>query len=284
MSQIIVGVDESDGAATALRWAVDEGAVRGWAVKAVLAWDFLDQHHLDESFDPGFDQAAADKVLAAAVTRAVGDEAAEAIDKQAVCGRAVTVLTGQATGHDLLVVGARGMGGFTRLLLGSVSDHCLQTAACPVAVIRRTDAAAGARGRVVVGVDGSETAQRALHWALAEARLRSATLEVVHAWRLPIVGGMYATVALDDAVSEDLARHTVEAALAKEDLAGVTVEHTLLCASPAEALLNAAGCADLVVVGSRGLGGLKRVLLGSVSRQVAHHTHCPIVVVPPPDR
>src|SRR5690606_7278539 len=109
------------------------------------------------------------------------------VEQVAVCDLAPSALASTATPEDLLVVGARGLGGFKGLLLGSVSQRVLAEATCPVAVIR-PDAEQG-EGPVVVGVDASATARRAMQWAAGEARARGTTLRVVHAWNAPFVGG-----------------------------------------------------------------------------------------------
>ena len=137
--------------------------------------------------------------------------------------------------------------------------------------------------RIVVGIDGSEGARRALRWALEEAVLRHAQVEVVHAWHLPYVSGdPFVATAFDPALYEDAARTLLDNAVDREDISGLVAppERTLVCGSAAPALLDAGKAADLVVVGSRGLGGFTGLLLGSVSHQVAHHAECPVVVVP----
>ncbi|HET7720992.1 MAG TPA: universal stress protein, partial [Acidimicrobiales bacterium] len=137
MTGIVVGVDGSEGAATALRWAVEEGRIRGWPVTAVAAWALLDQRHVepDAPFDPdyGADDAAA--ALAAHVSDALGPERSALVSRRTVNDLPATALLQAAEGADLLVVGARGLGGFKGLLLGSVSQHCLHHAPCPVAVV-----------------------------------------------------------------------------------------------------------------------------------------------------
>jgi nucleotide-binding universal stress UspA family protein len=283
MSEIIVGVDESEGAAEALRWAVREGDLRGREVRAVLVWDYLDQHRLDgpDAFDPSYDETVAEKVLAEAVVRAVGPDAAEAVARTAVCDRAANGLIDQAKDAELLVVGARGLGGFKSLLLGSVSNQCLHHAPCPVAVVHTPFEPAPGPERIVVGVDGSATAQGALRWALAEARARAASLIVLHAWPVPVVGGPFTIMAFDPVVSERTAHEIVDDAVAAEDATDVDLHRVVVCGSAAPALLDAADEASLVVVGSRGRGGFQRLLLGSVSQQVAQHVRCPVVVVPP---
>jgi nucleotide-binding universal stress UspA family protein len=133
--------------------------------------------------------------------------------------------------------------------------------------------------RVVVGIDGSDTSQRALEWALVEARLRQAAVEVVHAWHPPLLRAPV----LEDPYGpfEELARNVVDAALQRADVSGLPVPvRTIRPGSGASVLLDAAKEADLVVVGSRGLGGFKGLLLGSVSYQMTHHAPCPVVVIP----
>ncbi|HEY8546966.1 MAG TPA: universal stress protein, partial [Acidimicrobiales bacterium] len=180
--------------------------------------------------------------------------------------------------------------GFKGLLLGSVSNHCLHHAPCPVAVIRHgaqvdgSDGADAGPERVVVGVDGSPVAQRALRWAIDEARARGARLDVVHAWSAPVVGGPFAIVAFEPTLAEQAANEIVDRALAAEDTTGVDVQRGVTCGAAAPALLAAAQGAGLVVVGSRGRGGFQRLLLGSVSQQVAQHAPGPVVVVPPDGR
>ncbi len=139
--------------------------------------------------------------------------------------------------------------------------------------------------KIVVGIDGSETAQRALEWAAAEARLRDARLVVVHAWQQPTAALMspYAALLADCATLEEAARHVLTDSVVEADLAGLAgkVEQLLVQGPAAPALIKAAQTSSLLVVGSRGLGGFAGVLLGSVSRQVAHEATIPVVIIPP---
>lgn len=137
--------------------------------------------------------------------------------------------------------------------------------------------------RIVVGIDGSDTARRALGWAVAEARLRQAQLDVVHAWQVPTVGVEPYTLAFDPQPFEEAARSVLSDAIDGEDMSGlaVAVHPVLLYAGAATAILQASEGADLIVVGSRGQGGFKELLVGSVSHQVTHHARCAVVIVPP---
>jgi nucleotide-binding universal stress UspA family protein len=134
-----------------------------------------------------------------------------------------------------------------------------------------------------VGVDGSDAARRALRWALEEARLRRAGLDVVHAWQAPYaVPSPFIRLALDPGVVEKHARAVLDRVVDAEDTRSqpAPVERILVQEGAARAVLDTAQGADLVVLGSRGLGGFKGLLLGSVSHHVAHHVRCPLVVVP----
>ncbi len=138
--------------------------------------------------------------------------------------------------------------------------------------------------RIVVGVDGSETASAAFRWATAEAVARGATVVAVHAWHDVYVGGEYpaASTMLVPTLYRDAAQGVLDAAVDLEEGGEprVTVERVLVHGSPAHALLEAAKGADMIVVGSRGRGGFGGLLLGSVSQQVVHHAPCPVVVIP----
>jgi nucleotide-binding universal stress UspA family protein len=147
---------------------------------------------------------------------------------------------------------------------------------------------ARATGRIVVGVDGSEGSLNALSWASREARLRDATLEVVVAWTYPIAV-LPIPVAPEppevEAIKKE-AHELIEGALAKvaDDVARVSVERRVVEGRTPEVLIERAKEADLLVVGSRGLGGFGGLLLGSASQQCALHANEPVVVVPSSDK
>jgi len=147
--------------------------------------------------------------------------------------------------------------------------------------------------KMVVGVDGSLGGLKALHWALEEARLRDASLSVVHAWMVPLIDALPEPWVIgspplgpsDDEVHDhlEIAAENVLAASVDEARSAepeLEIRGELAEAHPASALLEAARDADLLVVGSRGRGGFSGLLLGSVSAQCVHHASCPVVVVP----
>ncbi len=139
--------------------------------------------------------------------------------------------------------------------------------------------------QIVVGIDGSQGARRALEWAVAEASLRDAHLVVVHAWLEPAavaVGSVITAGGVEPEIFEQTAERTMADVLGAVDTTALPqgIERHVVAGAPARALLDAAKDADLLVVGSRGLGGFSGLLLGSVSQQVAHHATCPVVIIP----
>ena len=139
---------------------------------------------------------------------------------------------------------------------------------------------------IVVGVDHSEGAKAALRFAFEEAKLRQATLRVVHAWQYAFIGatgleGTYSALGGDIKELRDAAANDLEATLRESipDTDTVEVERRVVEDRPAAALVDESRGADLLVVGSRGHGGFAGLLLGSVSQQVAHHAACPVVIV-----
>jgi nucleotide-binding universal stress UspA family protein len=139
-------------------------------------------------------------------------------------------------------------------------------------------------GRIVVGIDGSDHSKKALRWALDEARLRDASLEVVSAWMLPVYATGYgfapgdlvdpkiigdgAAAQLDETVTE-VAGDATDVKLTRKSVEGMA----------AQVLVEEAEGADMLVVGSRGHGGFAGLLLGSVSQQCAQHASCPVVII-----
>jgi len=139
---------------------------------------------------------------------------------------------------------------------------------------------------ITVGVDGSAHSAHALEWAIKEASVRHAPVTVVTVHTVPMSGWTGSPITLpqdatDEEKAEKAAEELTQKAISKLDGAqpsSVTVR--AVSGFPAQELIEASRTADLVVVGSRGAGGFARLLIGSVSSQVVHHAHCPVVVVP----
>ena len=143
--------------------------------------------------------------------------------------------------------------------------------------------------KVVVGVDRSDGALQALRFACREARLRGATLRIVHTWELSagvVAGAPFVIGPLPDLQQglEQEANTVIEDLLQEvgAEAEGLAIEQQVVMGGAARVLLDEAKGADLLVVGSRGRGGFKGLLLGSVSQQCVHHAPCPVAVVHPP--
>lgn len=134
---IVVGVDGSEASADALRWAAKQAQLTAGEVHAVITWQTPSSYGFYVDYTD--DDAAADarKTLEKVVTKVLGEPPSAPVTLRVVRGQAAEVLTEASRSADLLVVGSRGRGGFAGMLLGSVSQHCVQHAACPVLVFRR---------------------------------------------------------------------------------------------------------------------------------------------------
>jgi nucleotide-binding universal stress UspA family protein len=175
-------------------------------------------------------------------------------------------------------------------LLGSTVTNVIHLATGPVAVVRPSEPAnqiaPESAGHVVVGVDGSPVAQQAVRFAFAEAALRGIGLLAIHAWTKPPHPGLPALEATGWLDWSVLKRHAVDVltesvAAAQPDFPEVPVTERVVNEQPGAVLVTASAGARLLVVGSRGRGGLAGLVLGSVSHGVLHRAHCPVVVIRP---
>ena len=285
--RIVVGVDGSAHARQALRFALAEAALRGARVVVVGSWAIPPLAATGVGMIPAFDLLrteladSASEVLSRELAEVADVAAGVEVEQHLAQGDAAGVLVEAAAGAELLVVGSRGRGGVTGTLLGSVSRACLHHAPCPVAVVH--DAGPTERSRIVVGVDGSPGASAALEWACAEARLRDVGVYAVCAydepWGIASLGmsSAAAVAELRTALAAD-AEGALDAAQATApEGVGVTGEAVQGAAGPT--LVSASDGSALLVVGSRGRGGFKSLLLGSVSQYCAAQARGVVVVV-----
>ncbi|MEU1878984.1 universal stress protein [Streptosporangium sp. NPDC020072] len=282
-----MGVDGSRSALEAVSWAVREAGLRRTGLRVVHvmpSWPLEAGEGTPHAEVGRWMREGAESTLEDALGRireAGGD--VEVTSELLPGGDPRRALIEAAADAGLLVVGSHGLGGFEGMLLGSVALGVAGHAPCPVAVVRR--APVQPRGRVVVGVDGSPAGADAVAFAFAEAETRGAELHAVHAWSRPIVGcGPFALADAEEAAQRE--RRALAEALAGqgERHPDVKVVEWLEYGHPVEALREASLEADLLVVGSRGRGDLKGLLLGSVSHSLLHHAACPVVVTPFPGR
>jgi len=193
---------------------------------------------------------------------------------------------------DLIVMGTRGLGGLKRALLGSVSSGVAAHAPCATLVVRPTTKKGGAApsiGRIMVAIDSSQNAQRALETAVDVAKGLNAELRIAHVvyvpalfWSMGVQGSAVPTQEIEDDAAK-AARLLVAKAVkyAKDSgIAGVKDELVTDLVSPAEGIVQLAERdeVDLIVVGTRGNGGFKKLLLGSVANSILHYAHCSVMV------
>ncbi|NLE98578.1 MAG: universal stress protein [Propionibacterium sp.] len=137
--------------------------------------------------------------------------------------------------------------------------------------------------RIVVGVDGSDESKRALEWAVEETKLRDGVLDLVYVYNPPFVPEGISSPEQADLIlkgPEREARRVLD--LFAKEAEGVKVEqHAVENSSPAHALVEQSKDATMLVVSARGLGAFRRLVLGSVSQQIAHHAECPVVIIRP---
>ena len=284
---VVAGVDGSESALEAVRWAAWEAHRRGVPLRLVSAFGWTAGHHLG---DPGLGtdylaallQQARNEVAAAAAA-AAGVAAELAIEQEVVTGFPVPVLNAEAARAQLVVLGDRGLGGFTGLLVGSVAVALATHAPCPVVVVRGLTPGAPPplEGPVVVGIDGSPTSEAALAFAFEAADLRGVPLVAVHTWTDYLESTMTAVLEGDAIDAEEHRLLAERLAGWGEKYPGVPVQRLVTRYRPARTLVEQSQHAQLVVVGSRGRGGFAGLLLGSVSHALLHHAGCPVAVVRP---
>ena len=289
---IVAAVDGSESARHAAFWAAAEADHRHLPLRIVNAvkipvapytgGGFVDQGFVDVLVRNGGDVVAG--------IRADITEIHPGLDVHGdvMVADPVTTLVAESESAVMLVLGSRGLGGFTGMLVGSTAVALVARGNCPVAVIRgRTpDGAPPVDGPVVVGVDGSPASEAAVELAFEEASLHGSELVAVHTWTEYSSDSAYAYArqfVLDwDAIE------TRHAEVLAERLAGwqekypdVMVDRVVTRDRPASALLERSADARLLVVGSRGRGGFTGMLLGSTSQALIYHATCPLLVARP---
>lgn len=266
---LVVGIDGSEASLEAVDWAADE------AVRHDVPLHLLHAAPADHD---------ASDLVAAASERARKSAPAVRLSSEVLSEDAASALVSDGRNALALVLGSRGLGGLTGLLLGSVSLAVAAHADCPVVVVRGgAEPRHGRFGCVVVGVEDGEGSGTAVEFAFREAHVRRCRLLAVHAWSVPVgnpgppgLSG-YALQALDRPPAQVLA----DALRGPEKrYPDVTVRSEVVEGSARQALLNSASGADLLVVGARRRHGHVGLQLGLVNHAVLHHAPCPIAVVP----
>ncbi|MBQ1073555.1 universal stress protein [Micromonospora sp. C31] len=284
-NEILVGYDGSADASAALEWALEEAGRSGRPVRLAYVFEWLTvAGWIGPGIAPGiWPDETARRQVEELVRKAAADASAAhpelTVTGEVFDGPPALVLQERSAQADLLVLGTRGHGGFGGLLVGSTAVAVAAHAHCPVVVVRGEAAAGGRTGHVAVGVDGSECSLLALGFAFEQAAARRVPLHVVRAWHPPTGQRPPSGPEAREAAAADRAELDEPLARWGATFPDVPVTVEVAEGRPASLLVDGSRNACLVVVGTRGRGGLTGMLLGSVSQQLVQHAHCPVAVV-----
>jgi nucleotide-binding universal stress UspA family protein len=281
---VVVGVDGSACSLDAVDLAAREADLHRRPLRVVYAfiWPYLGVPLGPSPVGPpnGGLLSDANRIVEEALARARAATPTVDVTGAAVTGAPAAVLIEQSRTAAVLVVGDRGLGGFTGLLVGSVAVQLAAHAACPVLVARGRPQPTG---DVLLGVDGSPKNDRAVGFAFDEASRRGCPLTAVHTWTHPVSTGPGDMLPLvyDVADIEEEEARILEEALAgwREKYPDVELRRRLVHGGVRRTLIEATSRAQLAVVGTRGRGGFTGLVLGSVSQAVLHHAGCPVAIV-----
>lgn len=276
----IVGVDGSPDGCIALGWAVEMANEVGGAVTPLTAWRLPlpvalgARHRVLEVDRLGHEAEAA--TLAASSADSIDDPGGVVMEPRVVEGHPASVLLAESNAESCVVVGRRGVSDLKHRLLGSVSQYLATHADGPVVVVPASWVATPCR-RIVVGFDGSDHAAAALRWALDVAPSDAEVIALIAIDLVPWLRPELVEERYGDILEE--ARERLVAAVDDVDGDG-RAERRVVLHGARQALAAAGADADLIVVGPRGIGGVARTILGSVSTWLLHDAPCPVAVVP----
>jgi len=287
-TDLVVGVDGSEPALTAVRWAARTAATRRRGLRLVHATEELPvaYPHTGGNFEELYELVGARGQRLLEAARAAVAEVAPDLTPEVVLRpeRPAEGLIAESASAAMIVLGTPGLSTAARVLLGSASLALAAHAECPVALIRPhvAEDEAPTEGPVVVGVDGTPASEDAIAVAFDEASWRGAPLVAVHAWHDTFLSGIFeeGRRTMDGHAIEQSANELLDERLAgwQERYPDVHVERLVQRGRPAQALLDLADRAQLLVVGSRGRGGLAALALGSTSQAMMSYALCPVVV------
>ena len=281
---VVVGVDGSEESLLAAEWAAMEAKRHGLPLRIVSAPAVLPRMQADQAAPTTVADAlrgASRRALGTALARIEEVAPGLEVTTDLLSGPPALAVAGSGSGAAMLVVGARGAGGFAAMVLGSVSRYAALRAMCPVIVIRQASMAV--HQEVAVGVRDPQDTGETLTFAFEEATARHADLMVVHAWywfpsalRVPVGQDVADTPFDPERISAEASR-SLSASLDRwrEKYPDVRVRHDVIHAHPARVLANYSARADLVVTGRHGSPGI-----GSVQHALLDHARGPVAIVP----
>ena len=289
---IVCAVDGSDASKTAAKWAANTAVKRGIPLRLVSSYSMPQFLYAEGMVPPQelYEDLEAETLEKVEEAKKVALDYMPDVDvsHQIEEGSPIDMLLDLSEQCTMIVMGSRGLGGLSGMVMGSVSAAVVSHASCPVVVVREDNAVTEETkyGPVVVGVDGSGVSQKAIENAFKEAQARGAELIAVHTWMdmqvQASLAGLSAAQQQWQVVEEE------QNALLGQRLAGwserfpdVKVTKVVTRDRPVRALADASEGAQLLVVGSHGRGGFKGMLLGSTSRALLQAAPCPMMVVRP---
>ena len=288
---VVAGIDGSAAALQAVRWAAREAKLRQLPLALVHAYadpaESIADFEVAQTANASL-RAQAHRWLRSALytVHEVDTDLRPRIDL--AIGEPVPTLVDRTSRAALLVVGSHGLGGFTGMLVGSTAIALAARARCPVAVVRAAPLGGWpADGPIVVGIDGSPASEEAIAFAFHEASLRGCELVAVHTWNEVFIDTelSFERIAFDTTVLREHERELLAQRLAgwQEKYPDVRVHRVVEQNRPVRALLEHGADAQLILVGSRGRGGLAGTLLGSTSQALVHYAPCPLIIARPRD-
>ncbi|EHR50979.1 universal stress protein UspA-like protein [Saccharomonospora marina XMU15] len=291
MTKIVAAVDGSASALNAAVWAAAEAEHRGDTLRLVHTYAVPERGY------PGF--LATFPEVREGMREQGGQWLREAesavreaapgveVETELLEGETVAALLAESRQARMMVLGSRGLGGFTGMLVGSVAVALAAHGISPVVVVRgrRVEDPPPTEGPVLVGLDGSADSDAALTFAFEAAAARGVPLVAVHTWTDVTFDGAVRTLSMSaDPAEVDKEEHALleqQLGPVREKFPDVAVEPVVVRGRPVRTLLERGEQAQLIVVGSRGRGGFKGMLLGSTSQALVIHAPCPVAVVRP---
>ncbi|MET7990931.1 universal stress protein [Amycolatopsis sp. NPDC005232] len=284
---VLAGVDGSASALHAAVWAAEVAVRRGALLRLVQAYVVPSpgvSGMAVTAVREGF-QSLAESGVAEAEGAVLAKWPSVRIERAVVEGGRVGVLLRECADAEVVVLGSRGLGGFTGLLIGSTAVSLAAHAPCPVVVVRgrRPDDPPPVAGPVLVGLDGSPDSNDALGYACEEAAARGTALVAVHTWNEITPEGKLRAAGTrpEDVAATERRRVDEQLAPWREKFPDLPIDVVVVRGRPVRTLLELGADAQLVVVGSRGRGGFTGMLLGSTSQALLVHSACPVAVVRP---
>jgi len=282
-SPVLVGYDASYPGERALRWAITEAHLRQRPLLVCHAWNWPYPFRQQDAHALEIVHGMGQMVVEAGVRRA--HELSHGLEVRPLLqrGTAPAALLGAARTAELVVLGARGTGGFDELRVGSAAVQVPAHADRPVIVVPPGELPPRRDGiRIVAGVDGSVASEAALEFAFVEAELRDLPVTAVCGWWDPsaMPGPDNMPFTDPEALKEHVkAKFERAVSLAEKRHPKVPAETRFVMRKPQDALTEIARGATLLVVGNRGAGAAPQELLGAVTRTVLHNAPCPVAIV-----